>query len=521
MSNFGESKQDYKGVKAFLIARVSDASQRDALPAQERRLTEYAERNELNGEMFSFDESAYKDDRYKFEKIVDSVVSHTGFCIVAFDKIDRFTRDSASDVVRILKSQVKAGLIELHFPSDNLFIHKNSPAADITRLGMGMVFGEYYSRAISDNVKRRIEQKLLDGEFPGKACIGYINIDLDIINPVTKKPFKDIIPDPDRQQYVIKAFELRLAGNSYGTIAKILKKDGFRSNTKKLGIVGKNQIETMLSNPFYYGVMRYDGHQYPHKYRPLITKELFNLIQNVNKERSTDDHSKTNTKQTFTFSGILKCATCGCSISSYFKKGNVYMRCTRAKQDVPCNQPHVSEAELLPQVNELLSALQISENAISQVLSVLKNEHDNIILFYDNAIKQTRSQHHKLQSKVATLYEDRLDGRITVDEYDKYVQTAKSEMEKLDAQLVELTSGDTAFILTAEYLLELASKAKSLFDSSQPAQKNKILRALLANLTLDQKRLQLNLLKPFIGLVHIPKSSNWLRRLDSNQQPRS
>ncbi len=46
-----------------------------------------------------------------------------------FDKIDRYTRDQSQDEVRTLNQLVKQGRIELHFPSDNLFINKNSPAA--------------------------------------------------------------------------------------------------------------------------------------------------------------------------------------------------------------------------------------------------------------------------------------------------------------------------------------------------------------------------------------------------------
>lgn len=87
-------------------------------------------------------------------------------------------------------------------------------------------------------------------------------------------------------------------------------------------------------------------------------------------------------------------------------------------------------------------------------------------------------------------------------------------MEELDRKLVEYTNNDKSFVVTAEYLLRLASKAKYLFESSQPQQKNKILRLLLANLTLNQKRLQLNLLQPFNGLVSSQKSSNWLEVVD-------
>ena len=373
---------------------------------------------------------------------------------------------------------------------------------------MGMVFGEYYSSAISDNVKRKILHKLSVGEFPGKSPVGYKNVKYEI----NGKEEKNIVPDQSRRGYIEKAYELRLDGKSFRTIAKILKEDGLRSNTKKQGIVGQNQIEIMLKNPFYYGVMRYDGKLYPHRYEPIIDRHTFDKVQVVNEERN-NDKTKTSTREVYTFSGIVRCATCGCSYSSYTKKGHVYLRCTKAKPEVPCDQPPVSEALLLPQVDAVLQQLNISEGIVEQVIAILKSEHDNIQLFYQNAISETRKEAQRIEQKMATLYEDRLDGRITAIDYDKYAKKYNDEKTELERKLVEFTKNDKTFVVTSSYLLELASKAKMVFDGSQPAKKNKILKMLLANCTLDQKRLQLNLLKPFSALVLATKSSNWLRRL--------
>ena len=370
--------RNYEGVKAFLIARVSDTRQTEALPAQNMRLKEYAERKKLDGEYFAFDETAYKEDRQRFTEILKQICEYPGFCIVVFDKIDRFARDASTEVVMILKRLVREGKIELHFPSDNLTYHKNSPAADKTRLGIGMVFGEYYSAAISDNVKRRIEQKLHEGEFPGKAPIGYKNI--ATTDEAGKIMSKNIVPDPARRQYIEKAYQLRLEGMSFRSIAKILKDEGLRANTKQQGVVSQSQMETMLKNPFYHGVMKYDGGLYRHKYEPIISKKLFDRVQTINDVRNLE-RNKTLTKQMYTFQGILKCATCGCSYSSYVKKGRVYLRCTKSKEGVVCDQPPTSEEHLLPQVTELLEKLAISERAITQVLDILKKGHDDIQLY--------------------------------------------------------------------------------------------------------------------------------------------
>ena len=99
-----DKKRNYEGVKAFLIARVSDPSQVDALPAQILRLKEYANNLKMNYELHSFDETAYKDDRRKFQKIVDKIAQCEGV-VVVFDKIDRFTRDASSEVVKDFEGQ--------------------------------------------------------------------------------------------------------------------------------------------------------------------------------------------------------------------------------------------------------------------------------------------------------------------------------------------------------------------------------------------------------------------------------
>lgn len=114
----------------------------------------------------------------------------------------------------------------------------------------------------------------------------------------------------------------------------------------------------------------------------------------------------------------------------YEQSGHIYMQCSKAKG--PCSQPHTSEAELLPQVNQLLDNLQKVESIIDQVIDALKAEHDNVQEYYVTAVQQTRKEHDRLEKRLSLLYEDRLDGRIAVDEYDKIVSKTKAEMEKLD-----------------------------------------------------------------------------------------
>lgn len=484
--------------KAFLIARVSDSDQKQALPAQKMRLTAYAEQKGYDYQLFEFDETAYKDIRKVFAEIVKKIQDYPHESIVVFDKIDRFSRDSTQTEVKALNKLREAGKIELHFPSDNLFVHKESPATDLFRLGIGVVLAKYYSDTISDNVKRRFEQKLADQEWPGKAPIGYLN------QRISDKE-TTIVQDPERARYIIKAFEMRSLGQPFRAIAAELRDEGLKNNTPKQNPICQRHIEQILKNPFYYGVMRYSGKLYAHKYEPLISRKLFAKVQEVNDQR-TNNKTKMQNKD-YTFNGLLKCGNCKCSISSYTQKGRVYMHCSKGKG--PCATKHLKEADLVPQVAAILGKLEMNEDIVELVISELRKHHDNQQVYYANAIEQTRKEYDTIQKKLHVLYEDRLDGRITLYEYDDYVKDLKARQQELDDQLVNLTHDDKSFLLTASYLLEVARKAPVLFQSSKPALKSKLLRFLLSNLELYDKKVVFNLKAPFDTIAECSESSSW------------
>ena len=79
-------------MKAIILARVSTEEQKEAgnsLPAQVFRLKSYIEKNsnlELEKE-FTFDESAFKENRAKFDDVIDYIKEQKeiiAFCYYAF-----------------------------------------------------------------------------------------------------------------------------------------------------------------------------------------------------------------------------------------------------------------------------------------------------------------------------------------------------------------------------------------------------------------------------------------------------
>ncbi len=509
-------------MKLILIARVSQQEQIKSLPAQKLRLKQYAVRIDPKAEYYEFDESAHKDVRKKFAKLVEHIKSFREPVAVVFDKVDRYTRDSSQEEVRALNQLIKQGKIELHFPSDNLYINKNSPAADLFRMSIGMALGKYYSDSIRDNVARRYQQMLNDKTWVGRAPLGYLNI----TKQVEGKDVKDIIIDPVRSPHIITIFEKRSTGMTYKAISELVNEAGLRSKSGK--VISKSQIEQISRNPFYCGTMLFMGQAYPHKYEPLITKDLYDKVQFVRGER----HSHTTAYKTlpFVFNGFVRCEECGCMISSYTSRNNVYLKCSKAKYKT-CKNVSTPESVVVPQIEELLKSITLSDENLHRLVESIKVNHGSEQQHLNELITETRAEYDKITTQLKTLTYERLESvktgkGIGAELFDEIVEELTDKQQELNKKLISLTDYNKTYLITASLLLDLAQRANQLFKTADTALKNKLLRFLLYNVYLYDQKLSYMPLQHLRALQELNKNDpygslkdSWLRGLDSNQRP--
>ncbi len=489
--------------EAYLLARVSTEDQKDALPAQIYRLEEYAKRYSYKYKLFEIKESAYKGNRDVFTQVVEEIESRNNQVVVVFDKIDRYTRDSSSEQVRTLNKLYRSGKIELHFPSDNLFIHKDSPASDLLRLGMGIVVAQYYSDAISDNVKRRIEQKLRDGEWIGAAPIGYKNTVKE-----TGKKWVEI--DAYKAEAVRKAFEWYASGNY--SLKEICKK--WKSDYElKAGV---SQMDLILKNPFYYGEMRVKGNLYPHKYDTVISHDLFIGAEKVRNGYKTNKHRWGGLP--YLYRGLIKCAECGCRITFEKKKGKyIYGHCTQYNRKHGAK--YVNEQELTSQLAEVFKSIQIPDYAYEQVSEALRASHSDKKQLRDSTLSTLSTEIEKYQNRIEKVYEDYLDEKIPESLYKRKYDEYRAAKKKLQNKVANIEQVEDDYYGTVEHLLKLSRNASKLFEKANQEQVRSLVNIVLSNLQLDGKQLRWKLKKPFDTMAFCNKNSNWLRGLDSNQRP--
>ena len=510
----------------YLIARVSDPDQKEALPAQKKRLDDYAYKKEWvenkDYKYIEFDETAYKDSRKKFrELVIEPLQKEKELAIVVFDKIDRFTRDSGSEERHILSGMFKNGLIELHFPSDNLYISKDSPAADLFRLEIGMSLAGYYSAAIRDNVKRRFDQMLADGIWIGRAPIGYVNYQEHDDNG--KVIFKGIRLDAERDYHIRKGFELRSTGLSYKAIAKEMKKAGLRSRTAKAVVISAAQWEEILNNPFYVGSMIFKGKgaepkEFEHSYDTIIEPWLWDKVQEV-KNRRANGKTKYNSKP-FLFKN-LKCQTCGYSITFDGPKynGKTYGKCTEYK--VKHGAKWVDEEILINQIRKLLKSIELPKKLIPNLVAEIDKNHASEQERYSSTKQRLQKEFGALDEELEELYKDRKQFKSRHELFERMVKKIEKRQKELLDDLQDHSAGDKAFVIGASYLLDVCSRAVELFDaeSTKVEQKRYLIDFILSNATLDGEKLQFTLKEPFEAVIALSKTGKWYPGQDSNLRP--
>lgn len=506
----------------YLIARVSDPDQKKALPAQTKRLKDYAMSKDwliegVDYEYIEFDETAFKDNRKRFKELVLApLLKISDRAIVVFDKVDRFSRDSSSDEKVTLVRLCKEEKIELHFPHDHLIMNANSSATEWFQLDINIALAGYYSAAIRDNVKRRFDQMLDDGIWIGRAPIGYVNYQEHDANG--KVMFKGIRIDPERDYHITKGFELRSTGLPYKVIAKEMKEAGLRSRTEKAVVICAAQWEQILNNPFYVGRMMYKGKEYDHSYDTIIEPWLWDNVQEV-KNRRAIGKTKYNSKP-FLFKN-LKCHTCGYSITFDGPKhnGKTYGKCT--EYGGKHGATWIDEEKLIKQVRSLLKSIQLPKNLIPKLVAEVEKNHASEQERYAGTKTRLQKEYDELDEELEELFKDRKQFKSRHDVFERMVKKIEKRQEQLLDDLQDHSAGDKSFIIGASYLMDVCSRAVELFDadSTKVEQKRYLIDFVLSNTTLDSENLNLTLKKPFEAVITLSKNDKWYPGRDSNPRP--
>jgi hypothetical protein len=106
-------------------------------------------------------------------------------------------------------------------------------------------------------------------------------------------------------------------------------------------VLSTSNYQYLFRNPIYYGAIRYNSQRYEGKHEPIITKKLFDEVQEVMKRKSKPQ--KADKMKYFLYRGLFKCAECGFTITADRKikpsgKSYNYYYCTKKNPNHKCSQ---------------------------------------------------------------------------------------------------------------------------------------------------------------------------------------
>lgn len=482
-------------MKAILLARVSskDQEENNSIPSQLRRMADYAQRHDFTEtEAHQLVESSSITDRKEFAKIISSIEASSETVALITDTIDRLQRSFRESVT--LDALRKDGKVELHFVRENLIIHQDSNSADILRWDMGVMFAKSFVTQLSDNVKRGLEQKRLNGEWGGKAPFGYKNFQGDIILDEATAPIvRDLFNWYATGAYSLSEVRKRVIAQ-YGL---------------KLTI---SQLAAILNRKFYYGVMSIKGTDYRHRYPILISKDTFEAVDEVKSGRHVKPLKYAGLP--FYYRGLITCGECGCMVTAERSKGHVYYHCTQYKGKH--NAPYIREEELTKAFQDAFSALQPTHEQYADVMASLKASHGDKAKYRAEHEAVLRAQSTKLENRKERLFDVYLDGSLDKKTYEDRLSDITSSRVDIDNKLNSLEGAADEFYATAENLMRLVRDAPTTFESSKMDARRELILLVLSNLVIKDGQLGWIYKKPFDLMASCAKNDNWQGHVESN-----
>src|SRR5712692_9787383 len=368
---------------------------------------------------------------------------------------------------------------------------------------LSIIFGysKYYVDSLSENVRRGNRTKLQHGWLPGIAPIGYLN----------DKDSKTIIADPDRFSLVQQIWRLMLTGAySPRRIWEIATQDWGLRTVKRKRMGGKpiclSAVYKMLTNPFYAGVLTWEGKTFPGKHPPMVTIDDFDRVQ-----RLLGRPGRPRKIREFAYTGMIRCGECGLSVTAEEKTNRygyhyTYYHCTKRRLARRCGQAYVSLQALEQQIAQFLERISIPQPfhdwALARLQQTVDEQRDERTVQRDSLERARTAGARELEN----LTKLRIRDLLTDEEYIKQRHELERQQIGMGQRLEMIQHADSMFE-PSQLLISLNRRMVSWFKRGDIQTKRLILTIVGSNFSLMDKKLSIDVKKPFRRWSEPTKSS--------------
>ena len=430
------TRQSSTGLTAFIYCRVSTREQARtgggeegySIPAQREAGQEKA--RQLNaavtGVYIDAGESAKTANRPDLQRMLRDVKKQRPTYLIVH-KIDRLARNREDDIAINLALK-KAGTT-LVSCTENL---SDSPSGRFLYNIMADM-AQFYSDNLAQEVLKGLVAKARDGGTPYQAPLGYVHKREYLGGAMTS--WVEI--DPERAPLIRWAFEVYATGDWTVTDLHLaLRQKGLTTRptaNKPARDLPLNSLYKLLRNPYYLGVVTYQGATYEGKHDALIDTELWLHVQDI---LAAHAHAgeKDRVHQHY-LRGTIFCGQCGARLVFSRNQGNGgyydYFVCTKKRtRSHNCPRPAIRLEKIEQGIAVFYSRFQLTPTATADIrLGVRADMAAEIADAHQNA--------ERAQRRLATLQDER--ARLLQAHYANAVplDLLKTEMARLTRAMTD------------------------------------------------------------------------------------
>ena len=355
--------------------------------------------------------------------------------------ISRFSRNT-KDCLQSIRELRTLG-VSVYFEKENIDTGTIPDEMLFTILG-GLAQEE--SISLSKNIRWSLRKKMKNGTLQkANIPIGYLKID------------GKIAVDPERAAVVRRIFEMAYSGNGSHTIAKVLNLENIPSPDRKSRWYPEVVVR-ILRSEWYIGDLlfqktfmtdtlphrqklnhgEYDQYYMENMHEPIVSREMFGKVQELLAHRS-----RQKTDGTYTFSGKIQCAKCGCSYLRSDRKTFPAWVCRRHRRNAAdCDngiiREEVFENAFTALHNKLLwhyTKILVPAQQMLHSVKIKAFSGNSRVLEIQNEIAALREQNHVL----AAL---RTKGFLSDGKYQAQSAELQTKISRRKRELSRLTRSD-------------------------------------------------------------------------------
>jgi len=172
-----------------------------------------------------------------------------------------------------------------------------------------------------------------------------------------------------------------------------------------------------------------------------------------------------------------------------------------------CPEPYTRQEVLTREFADLLGELVIPQPILEWLGAAVLSSDRTEQAARAQTIKKLQTRWEQIQSRIETMYLDKLDGRITEEFFNKHSDSWRREQNGLLGKIRDIQNAKPAPLDQAIDTLRLTSRASELFLEQPAAEQRRLLQVVVEKSAWQDGGLRTTLFEPFAILRHSNQES--------------